>query len=296
MRSTSYDLIVLISVGDSTGYRGALPSSETDERFTTIRTIDMDDRLGVMHAAKGFFDEWADFYDADYEEQEIGDVEFYVELARQADGPVLEVGCGTGRIYLELLRADVDTYGVDISEEMLAVLEQKAIEADLNPQIRQADMTTFHPERAYALVIVPFRTFLHNVTLSDRKAALRNVRQALVPDGRLALNFFVPSFEVICETYGQQETRTVRREGEEYLLTDVTDIEDELNQIVKGERTVEQDGEVIREASFRMALLSKSEFELLLETTGWSDWTGYGGFDGEPLEDGAQEMVWIAEK
>lgn len=255
-----------------------------------------DVRLWGMQAAKGFFDSWADLYDADYEEREIGDVDFYVELARQAEGPVLEVGCGTGRIYLELLRADVDAYGIDISEEMLGVLEQKASNADLDPQVRQADMTTFRPERGYALVIVPFRTFLHNLTLTDRKAALRNFRRALVPGGRLALNFFVPSFEVICDTYGEERTRTIRREGEEYLLRDVTDIDNELDQVVSGERTLEQAGDVLREASFRLALLSKSEFELLLETTGWSEWTGYGGFDREPLEDGANEMVWIAEK
>lgn len=249
-----------------------------------------------MDAAKEFYDTWGDIYDADYEDQEIGDVEFYVDLARRADGPVLDVGCGTGRIYLELRRAEVDAYGIDISEEMLAVLEQKAAEVDLTPHVRLADMTTFDPDREYALVVVPFRTFLHNLTLADQKTALRNFRNALAPNGRLALNFFVPSFEVICETYGERETRTVTHEGDEYVITDVTDIEDEIDQIVEAERTVEHDGEVIRAAAFRLTLVSKTEFELLLETTGWSDWRGYGGFDREPLDGDAREMVWIAEK
>lgn len=249
-----------------------------------------------MHPAKGFFDSWADFYDADYEEQEIGDVGFYTDLARQAEGPVLEVGCGTGRVYLELLRAGVDAYGIDISEGMLGILEQKAAEAGLTPQVRQADMTEFDPNREYALVIVPFRTFLHNLTIADQKTALRNFRHALAPGGRLVLNFFVPSFEVICEDYGELETQTATIEGEEYVITDVTDIEDEIEQIVKAERTVEHDGEVVRKAAFRLALVSKTQFELLLEITGWSDWIGYGGFHREPLEGGAQEMVWIVEK
>lgn len=249
-----------------------------------------------MHPAKGFFDTWADVYDADYETQEIGDVEFYTDLAREANGPVLEVGCGTGRIYLELLRAGVDAYGFDISEEMLAVLEHNAAEAGLPAQVRRADMTSFTPEREYALVIVPFRTFLHNITVEDRQAALYNFHRALRPDGRLALNMFVPRFDVICESYGHPNTRTVTQEDEEYLLTDVTEIEDEVEQIVKAERTLEQDGEVMREATFRLALVSKPEFELLLETTGWSDWTVYGGFDRRPLINGAREMVWIAEK
>lgn len=252
--------------------------------------------LWSMHTAKGFFDTWAEFYDVDYEGQEIGDVEFYVDLARQADGPVLEVGCGTGRIFLQLLQAGVDAYGFDISEEMLDVLRQKAADVGMTPQVWQADMTDFTPEREYALIIVPFRTFLHNITLADQQAALRNFHRALGPEGRLALNFFVPSFDVICESYGEPERRTVTENGDEYVVTDVTAIEDEVAQIVKAERTVQHDGEVIREASFRLALISKPEFELLLETTGWSGWTGYGGFDREPLEDGAKEMVWIVER
>lgn len=179
---------------------------------------------------------------------------------------------------------------------MLAVLEQKAAEADLVPNVWQDDMTEFAPEREYSLVIVPLRTFLHNVTSADRKAALGNFHRALGPDGTLALNFFVPRFEFICEHYGEPETRTVTWDGEEYVVTDVTVIEDEVEQVVKAERTVERDGEVVRQATFRLALVSKTEFELLLETTGWSDWTGYGGFDGEPLDADAKELVWIAEK
>ena len=249
-----------------------------------------------MHPATAFFDEWAEIYDADYRDQEIGDVDFYVELAREADGPVLEVGCGTGRVSLELLRAGVDAYGIDVSRKSLDVLERKAAEEDLTANVRLADMTDFDPERTYALVIVPFRAFMHNVTLADQRAALRNFRRALGPDGRLALNFFVASFDHICEYYGEPERRTIEREGEAYTVTDLTEIVDEVNQIVQGTRTLERDGEVVREASYRLALVSKREFELLLSTTDWSDWDVYGGFDYEPLEDATQEMVWLVER
>lgn len=249
-----------------------------------------------MDDAKGFFDAWADFYDADYDDQEIGDVEFYVDLGSRADGPVLEVGCGTGRIYLELVRAGVEAYGMDLSAEMLAVLEDKAAGAGLDAHVRQADMTDFDPEREYDLVIVPFRTFLHAVTLADQRATLRNLRAALRPGGRLALNAFVPSFDVICEDYGDPRTRTVTHDGEEYVVTEVTEVVDELEQVVEVHRSVEREGDPFREATFRLSLVTKREFELLFETTGWSDWTGYGGFEEPPLEDGAREMVWIAEK
>lgn len=248
-----------------------------------------------MDATREFFDSWAPFYDANYGDRDIGDEDFYLELARQTDGPVLEVGCGTGRIYLELLRAGVDADGIDISGEMLAELERKARDAELTPTVRKADMIDFAPEREYGLVIVPFRTFLHNITLESRLAALETFRGALRPGGKLALNCFVPSFAVICETYGTPKHRTVTHEGDVYDVTEVSEIVDEVEQTVSVTRTIRQDGDVLREATFDVALVSKSQFELLFETTGWSDWEGYGGFDGEPLEDGATEMVWIAE-
>ena len=251
-----------------------------------------------MHPAEGFFDAWADFYDDDYREGEIGDRDFYVDLAQAADGPVLEAGCGTGRIYLELLAAGVDATGIDVSRESLATLERKAESRGLAPEVdvHRADMREFEPERQYALVVVPFRTFLHNVTLADQRAALESFRGALADGGRLALSAFVPDFEVICESYGEPTTRTVEQEGVKYEVTDVTRLVDEVGQVAEGTRTVERDGEVVREASFRIALVPKRQFELLFRVTGWRNWRVYGGFDRQPLEDASQEMVWIAEK
>lgn len=249
-----------------------------------------------MTSPEEFFDVWADLYDANHGERAVGDREFYVDLAREADGPVLEVGCGTGRIYLELLDAGVDAYGIDVSREMLDVLDEKARERGLAPQVRRADMAAFEPRREFSLVVVPFRTFLHNLTAEARQAALRNFRRALGPDGRLALNFFAPDFEVVCETYGRPQTTVVEHEDAEYEVTDVSEIVDEVEQVVETTRRIRRDGEVIREASFRVALVSKSEFELLLETTGWSDWAVYGGFDRASLGDAARELVWVVEK
>lgn len=226
-----------------------------------------------MHPAREYFDVLAEFYDAVQRDRDLGDVDFYVGLARESGGPVLEVGCGTGRVYLELLEAGVDAHGIDVSRGMLDVLERKAAERGLTPRVRVADMRDFGAEQEYALVVVPFRTFLHNTTLSGQQAALRSFREALAPGGRLALNFFVPSFEVICAEYGVPETRTVERGGEEYEVTVVSELADEVAQVVEVTRSIERDGEAIGDASFRVALVSRREFELLLETTGWSDWT-----------------------
>lgn len=244
-----------------------------------------------------FWDAFADLYDSYYDDDLVpDDTGFYVELARDADGPVLEVGCGTGRIYLELLRAGVDAHGIDISRGMLEILRERAAERDLTPQTWQADMRSFDADTEYDLVIVPFRSFLHNISLADQKAALRRCRDALAPGGTLALDFFAPSFDVICEKYGEPDVRTVERDGAEYELRHLTEIEDPVEQVVRGTQTVLRGDEVVRELSYRISLVTKREFELLLETTQWSGWEVYGGFEYEPLEDDRQEMVWVIEK
>lgn len=251
-----------------------------------------------MHPAKEFFDAWAPFYDADYERVEFEDVDFYRDLAAAADGPVLELGVGTGRVYLDLLRAGVDADGLDVSGPMLDELREKASAEGLEPSVWQADMSDFEVDREYGLVIVPFRAFLHNVTRESQVGTLECARAALAPGGTFACAFFAPRFDVICESYGSENAWTVESDGETYRIVDYVEFEDELEWITHNRRRVERpdDGEVVAEGSFRLKLVSKREFESLLEATGWSDWTVYGGFDREPLESVEQELVWVVER
>lgn len=250
----------------------------------------------MEHPAQDFFDQIAELYDPAYRGRDLGDESFYRELAMESDGPVLEVGCGTGRIYLDLLRAGVDADGFDISEGMLQVLEEKAEEDDLDPFVWRADMRDFESPREYDLVIAPFRTFLHNITLRDQLASLRNFREALAPGGRLALNFFTPNFDYICANYGEPDAWSFTHDGNRYRVTDVTDFIDEVEQVVASTRRVTRGEEAVREATFELALISKRQFELLLEATDWSGWTVFGGFGGDELEETDQEMVWIVER
>ncbi|MFW6376634.1 MAG: class I SAM-dependent methyltransferase [archaeon] len=242
-----------------------------------------------------YFDSIATFYDAKYRDQEVGDRDFYLETAHEADGPVLEVAVGTGRIYLELLREGIDADGFDISENMLDVLRKKAADADLEPSVWQADMTEFETDREYDLVIVPFRAFLHLIDLEDQLAALDRFHGTLAPGGELVISSFVPNFEVICETYGEWTDETFERDGERYTVRSKQEIIDEVDQMMwEHQQYYDGDGELIDSAEFRLKLITKREFELLFRASPFSEWTVRGGFDGEDLESWDQEMVWTA--
>lgn len=248
------------------------------------------------HSARSFFDELAELYDPAHRARDIGDESFYRELAIESDGPVLEIGCGTGRIYLELVWAGVDVDGFDISDRMLEVLHAKAEEEDLETDVWHDDMRSFEAPRAYGLIIIPFRTFQHNLTVEDQLSTLRHCREALAPDGRLALNVFTPDFDHICEDYGEPDTWSFMHDDERYTVTDITDFTDEVEQLIASTRRIARGERTVSEAMFELALLSRREFELLLRTTGWSDWQFLGGFGGDDLETTDQEMVVLADR
>ena len=102
------------------------------------------------------FERWAEVYDIIYGEYK-DDIQFYSEVAQKSGGKVLEVACGTGRVYLEILKKGVDAYGLDISENMLGTLKKKAAVLGLKPKVEVADMRDFTLNRKFSLIIVPFR-------------------------------------------------------------------------------------------------------------------------------------------
>ena len=118
------------------------------------------------------YDKWAHVYDIIYSQYKP-DINYYIKKAVQTKGPVLEIGCGTGRIYLEALKRKADITGFDISPKMLKVLKNKASKLGLKPKVSCQDMKKFRYKKKFKLIIIPFRAFLHNITIQDQIDTLR---------------------------------------------------------------------------------------------------------------------------
>jgi len=118
------------------------------------------------------------------------DLGYYIHEAGIADGPVLEVACGTGRILLRLLSAGIYAEGIDLSGAMLKVLSDKARALGMAPAIHQADMRDFHLGKRFKLIIVPYRSFLHLKDDDERIRALKCFRDHLEEGGRLILHIY----------------------------------------------------------------------------------------------------------
>src|SRR5262245_9622877 len=116
----------------------------------------------------------AHFYDGDYAHFRTpsGDVAFYVDEAVRSKGPVLEMGCGTGRILVPIAEKGISVTGLDASEPMLKKLREKLPQADLH----LADMRDFNLKRKFALVTIPFRPIAHLMEARDHVRVFENVR------------------------------------------------------------------------------------------------------------------------
>jgi len=137
-----------------------------------------------------WYDAWADRYD----EGSAGvaaDVPFHVALARQADGLLVELAVGTGRVAIPVARATGKrVVGIDSSPAMLAQARAGAVEAGVELDLREGDMRDLDLEEPAALIYCPGRSLLHLPTWADRRRCFERVAASLRPNGRFAWNAF----------------------------------------------------------------------------------------------------------
>ncbi|HEY93820.1 MAG TPA: class I SAM-dependent methyltransferase [Dehalococcoidia bacterium] len=235
------------------------------------------------------------YYDLTYGKNSK-DLPFYTNITTDIKGKVLEVACGSGRMYLELLKVGVDIHGIDLSEEMLDALKKKAEEKNLDPKVSQADMRNFNLDDTFEMIIIPGRSFIHNVTTDDQLSTLKCCRNHLTDGGRLVMNLFYPSREVMATKYNRENIIPMDKPVEGMELVNWSGFVNEPDQVIVTKSTWKQDGKVVSEFRSELAYIYKREFELLLRLAGFSSWQVYGGFEYQPLESINQEMVWIVNK
>lgn len=238
--------------------------------------------------------ELAAFYEASNDFGDVGDEAFYIDAAVAADGPVLEGACGTGRIYLELLRRGVDADGFDVSRPMLRILREDPASEGLSPSVWQADLRSIATDRTYALAIIPYVSFSNLRTVDDQVAALEAFHDVLEPGGRLLFDVFVPRYDVVAESFGDWQGRQeFEFRGRGLVGRSRATVEDRVEGTYRTEQQVlDADGEVLVHEEFGLSHLPPQQVELLARQSPFDRWSVYGGFDGEPLTDGDAVQVW----
>ncbi len=243
-----------------------------------------------------------------------GDVDFYLRLAGETGGPVLELGAGTGRVSWPLTEAGLEVVGLDLSPAMIERARTKGAGYAAATRVRarfvQADMADFALERRFPLAIVPFRGFQSLLTAEAQRRSLASIRRHLLPGGRLVLDLFDPRLDW-CHPTGVvppdaegvvQRRRELRhpKTGRAVSVEVVSRATDPLRQVVTEvwrftER--EASGAIVRreEETLSLRWSHRQEMRYLLELSGYDIEAELSDFSGAPPAYG-KEQVWLARR
>ncbi len=239
-----------------------------------------------------------------------GDVEFYVGMATEFGGPVLELGCGTGRLLIPAARAGVNITGLDNSEEMLEIcrrkLEAEPSEVRSRANLVHADMREFDLGTEFSLVTIPFGPFNCLVSVEEHIRCLKCIGLHLCRAGALVMDLWYPNLREL----------SASEHGAEIVLEETPFCMPDGRSVTWGIRntSVDYNRQIIHEEMYYdirypdgreermvyptpMRYFFRYEVEHLLARTGFRTESVYAGFDKEPFGSSyPSELVFLARK
>ena len=221
---------------------------------------------------------FADRYD-EWSAEMTDDVPFYVELALDTDGALVELAVGSGRVAIPVAEATGrPVLGIDTSPAMLAQARERAAAAGVDLELREGDMRDLELDHPAGLVYCPFRGLLHVPTWADRRRVFERVAASLRPGGRFAWNAFAFDHTVAARLDGEHRDEPVPH----LLHYDVAD-----NRI---DITLDGSG------TSSLWWATKNEWLGLIDVAGLEVEALYGGFDRRPFDDESREYVWVTRR
>jgi len=237
-----------------------------------------------------------------------GDIAFYTKLAIDSGGPVLEVGCGTGRILLPIARSGVTITGLDGSTEMLErlgkKLEAEPVAVRERATLHLGDASNFDLGTTFPLIIAPFRVVQHLTTPDEQLGFVMSAARHLAPGGQLVFDVFNPSYPLMLRdrsaeaedtpTFTLPDGRTFRRMARIPRVSftqQVSEVELIYYLTAPGETAPQRFVQ-----RFNMKWYVRGELVHLLARAGLTVRDVRGDFDGSALTDQSPEQIVFAVK
>jgi SAM-dependent methyltransferase len=207
------------------------------------------------------------------------DVAFYLALAREADGPLVELAVGNGRVAIPVAQATGRrVIGIDASPAMLAQARERAAAAGVDLDLRLGDMRDLALEEPAALIFCPFRALLHLPTWADRRRMFERVAAALAPGGRFAWNAFAFDHRIAARLDGAHQDEPVPHTVRYAVGANRIDI------------ALDEGG------TSSLWWATRNEWLGLIDVAGLELEMLHGGFAGEPFTDESREYVFVARR
>jgi ubiquinone/menaquinone biosynthesis C-methylase UbiE len=221
---------------------------------------------------------FADRYD-EWSAEMTEDVPFYVGVACETGGTIVELAVGSGRVAIPVAEATGrPVLGIDASPAMLARARERAASAGVELELREGDMRDLELEEPAGLVYCPFRGLLHLPTWADRRRVFERVAAALRPGGRFAWNAFAFDHTIAARLDGKRQEDPVPH-SLRYAVGD--------NRI---DITLDGGG------TSSLWWATKNEWLGLIDLAGLEVESLHGGFDGRPFDDESREYVWVTRR
>ena len=242
----------------------------------------------------------ARFYDLDNASIAGRDLPFYMTLARDTRQPILELGCGTGRVALSLLRQGHQVVGVDISLPMLAQFERKlaALPVSLRARARlcHADMADFSLGEQFDLIIVPFRSFQALTTRKRALLALAAIRRHLTPHGVCLIDLARP-FEPIEHQWGRSTWQHTDPQTGQLITSERLNVAvDRTQQLIEWTESYtvrERDGKYWTASdNFRLCYYWHYQAQVLWSSAGYTIRAEYGDHRFSLIDHGS-ELIYL---
>ncbi len=249
------------------------------------------------------FSGYAELYDLDYADRDE-DLLMIEQFATRCGSPVLELGCGTGRVLVPLARRGFQVTGVDASQAMLERARQRAATEQVADSVTlvHQDMRGLDLDQRFNLAFAAANTFMDLPTADEQLAVLTYIRRHLNPGGLLLLDLFHPDLGELTERSGQvihDWTRPHPDTGEPVtkFYSQVTDVAHQLIHFTFFVDALDVAGVVRRTIfSFSLRYLLRSELELMLRRAGYELEAVYGSYDLDGFAADSEKLIAVARR
>jgi len=245
----------------------------------------------------------AEFYDLEHDPFD-DDLIMYQQFVEAAGDPVLDLGCGTGRVSRFIADQGFRVVGIDASEPMLKRATNRSDDPSRHPspEFAQLDMKNANLAAGgpFGVAIIALDTFTHLSTQEEQIEALESVHKALDPRGQLIVDVFNPQPDILSGFDG-----TVIHEHAWTLKEGPIVQKFSARQALPGNQTIEafawydmigHDTRVSRfPMQFTQRYVMRDELLLMMAIAGFEDFICYGDYDLSPYEGGSPRLIVAAE-
>lgn len=229
----------------------------------------------------------------------LNDIQFYIEQVKKDRGPVLELGCGTGRVSIPIAEQRHCVTGIDIDKRMLNRAREKAEEKHLDIDWILGDIRNFDLGRQFGTIIYPANSIAHLLDIDSIEGCLACIRKHLSENGLFILHMFTPGLKILSRDHDKRYPVSEYDDphGRGHVVVTETTIYDNARQVndVKWYYLYEQTGEE-EIKKFSMRIYYPQELDALLRYNGFEIVAKYGAFDGRPYDSSSPFQIPVCKK